>query len=267
MSHRGLPAERDADGLRRRRLFSCALLLVLAGAQVVAQQPADAINTPEISFDGAPGAADCPFDPDAVASNPRPVFEHMQGGPAQAVSCAAFLDAHLPGWQDSPGAQSLVAPFVSHLLGDGTARGLQRHEVFIALLGDLERIEPGWRYSEALQPLLPGMILGSVVEDPFVANFWATTVQELDEHWRESETAKALAPTLYQLAAAEAREPPTTRNQRPGELLKRVSWPGYARLILATRVFDTWPKRISWTLLALVIVILAARRARRQEHA
>lgn len=243
-------------------MLAAALLTGAVGTSFAAGQ--DTFDL-EIPFE-APRAAECDIGAEVAIEDPQVVFPLMRTSEQQAVACAAMLEANVPGWEQQPGASELVAPFVSYLLGDGTARGLQRHEIFLALLGHLEAIEPGWRYSQALEPFVPEMILGSVVEDPFVADFWARTLPEANEDWQDSEAADAVLPAVYELAASEAEEPAATRNTRPMQLLKKLSWPSYARLVLATRVFDTWLKRVAFLGLAIGIVTLLVGRVRRRKH-
>lgn len=192
-----------------------------------------------------------------------PVFELMKSSREQAVACVGLLDRLVPGWHTAPGADQLVAPFVSYLLGDGTARGLQRHAIFIQLLGHLEKIAPDWRYREAVRAMMPEIILGSIVEDPFVADFWKTALREMDPEWRKTEAARALLPTIYRLAMEEENQPGGVRNKRPEQLLKEISWVRYARFYLATRVLDSWPKRVAWIFGILLVLALLLRRMRR----
>ena len=111
---------------------------------------------------------------------------------------------------------------------------------------------------------MPQIILASVVEDPFVANLWAGTLEEMDPDWRQSAAAESIVPELYALAVEQARRPPGPRNQRPGELLKDLSPSSHLKLVLATRVFDTWPKRALWAAFALTGLVLLTRRLRRK---
>jgi hypothetical protein len=184
----------------------------------------------------------------------------MRIGPDRAVACVAWLEKSEPGWQRSEAAQSLVAPFVSYLLGDGSARGMQRHAIFVELLGPLEKIAPDWRLRSEVRALMPEIILGSVVEDPFVADFWSTALDEMDSGWRHSPEAELLVPKLYELAILAQEKPPDRRNHRPSELLKVVSRMDYALLIWETQLFSTWPRRILWLLVALGLLGFAARR-------
>lgn len=215
----------------------------------------------------APQRAECAFEAGGEIGSPAPVFELMKTGPGQAVACAEFLDQRLPGWHRAEGADELMAPFVSYLLGDGTARGLQRHQIFIDLLGHLERIAPDWRLRDPVEALLPQIILGSVVEDPFVADFWATALPEIDQYWPQSEAAESVVPELYRRALQEESESAGTLNDRPKTALKRISRLHYARLQLATRVFDTWPKRLVAVSAVILFLVLAARAIRRRKRA
>lgn len=211
--------------------------------------------------------AECAYDPGDSGPDPGAVIALMKSGAEQAIACAEYLDGAAPGWQAGPRASELVSPFVSYLLGDGRQRGLHRHAIFIALLGHLEKIDPGWRYSDSLDDYLTEMILGSVVEDPFVADFWLTTLEEKDPNWRESEAARAAVSELYERALREETNPEGPRNDRPRMRLKELSWSRHARLILATRVLDTWPKRVAALMTVILLLAFAARAIRRKRHA
>lgn len=242
-------------------------MLALVATCQVTNAAAEERWTLEIPFDSARQQAECPFEPNDLTQGPQAVIDYMKDGAAEAVACVEWLDEHLPGWQQSPGADQLVAPFVSYLLGDGTRKGLERHAIFVHLLGHLEKIEPGWRYDPSVREHMPQLVLASTVEDPFVADFWSTALREMDPDWRDSEAANSVVPKLYERALEEAAEPPTTRNERPGELLRQVSWPSYARLKVYTIALDTWPKRALSFTLTILIVALAARTIRRRKKA
>jgi hypothetical protein len=196
--------------------------------------------------------------------DPAVVFERMKQSSELAVACVTYLDRQMPDWHQAQGASDLVVTFVEYLLGDGTLRGLQRHEIFIELMGPLEKIDPGWRWSPALDPLMPRIILESAVEDPFVADFWNTVLQEGPEDWRDSDAADSVVPDLYQHALQEANEPAVSRNHRPKSLLLELSWPQYLRLQIVTRVLDSWPKRILSIAILLFLLAWAALRLRRR---
>lgn len=244
-------------------LAAVAAMGSAAGEEGPAANRDDERFTVEIPFDAGPPRAKCGFETDDELEHPAPLFEIMMAGPEPAAACVAFLQENLPNWHDADGAERLVAPFVSYLLGDGTARGMQRHAVFIDLLGPLEKIAPDWRLRQSVKAMMPRIILGSVVEDPFVANFWLTTLREMDEDWRESEAARSLVPALYDLARAEEFAPGPI-NDRPRTLLRELSWTAYARLWLATKVFDTLPRRIFWASTALLFTAFAAFQLRRR---
>jgi hypothetical protein len=255
--------------LRFAKRFLCglanlSLIVFYLGGSTVASDESEVQFTPEIPFEFSPRKAVCPIEQSAALDDPAPVFQRMATGPELAVACVAFLEQTMPGWHQADGAKRLVAPFVSFLLGDGTARGLERHTIFIDLLGHLEKIAPDWRHYDSVHGLMSQMILGSVVADPFVADFWSTTLSEMDPDWRGSDAAEALRPAVYQLALEEEWDRTGPINQRPKRLLKDLSWASYTKLILATRVFDTWPKRILWISLALLMLFFAARRLRRR---
>jgi hypothetical protein len=114
-----------------RALIVTALVAILASSDAGAQvpPPGEEAWTVDIPFDAVTEAVDCPFDPQEVDARPGPVFQYMQKGSAEASACVAFLDTHLPGWQNDSGADELVVPFVGYLEGDGTAYGLQQHAV------------------------------------------------------------------------------------------------------------------------------------------
>ena len=207
---------------------------------------------------------ECAVDSPDTHEGPAPIFDLMKSSREQAVACVAVLDAHFPSWHDAPGADELVVPFVTYLLGDGTARGLQRHAIFIQLLGHLEKIAPGWRLRDSVEAMLPEIILGSVVEDPFVANFWETALPEIDQQWQDSKAARSVVPAVYDLALIEETDEAGVRNPRPKAVLKELSWTSHARLVLATRVFDSWPKRILWMSLAVLALGLLGRALRRR---
>lgn len=209
---------------------------------------------------------ECAVDTPEALEDPAPLFELMKSSREQAVACVALLDAEFPQWHDEPGADELVVPFISYLLGDGTARGLQRHAIFIQLLGHLEKIAPDWRLRDAVEALLPEIILGSLVEDPFVANFWQSALPEIDQQWRDSDAAETVLPTVYQLALVEETDAAGVRNPRPSALLKELSWISHARLVLATKVFDSWPKRILWILLVALLLGFAFRTYRKRKQ-
>ena len=109
------------------------------------------------------------------------------------------------------------------------------------------------------------IILATVVEDPFVAHFWTTTLQEMDPEWRQSEAAVALAPAIYERALDEATKTTGPPNARPAELLRELSWLRYAWLNVYTTAFDSWPKRIGGGVL-LLLVVLAVFRLFRRKH-
>lgn len=222
---------------------------------------------PPIPLEEAGRAAEC----DPVAENQlqqlAAIFEFMKTGPAHAVACVAWLEDNAPGWHHAEGAAGLVVPFVTFLLSDGSVQGMMRHQIFVDLLGHLEKIEPGWRYDPRARELMPRIVLASTVEDPFVAHFWSTTLREMDPDWRDSEAAKSALPTLYRLALEEETEAGGPSNERPKALLKEVSWWGHARLQLATRVFDSWPKRILGLSIAILIFVFATVAVRRRSRA
>ena len=102
------------------------------------------------------------------------------------------------------------------------------------------------------------------MEDPFVADFWRSAVEEADLGWKESDAARSVLPELYELAFAQSQRPEERQNQRPKSLLRELSWIQHTRLVLVTRVFDTWPKRIVWISISLLLMIFAARYLRRR---
>lgn len=239
--------------------LALAAALFIVGAHARTAASGQETWTLEIPIDSDAEPADCPFDPAEVGAGPEAIFQYMQEGPAEASACAAFLDRHFPGWQSSDGAAVLVAPFVAYLLGDGRAKGMQRHAIFVNLLGYLEDIAPDWRLRPAVREMAPRIILGSVVEDPFVANFWTSVLDEMESDWRHSELAESALPGLYQLAVTEQQKPLSQRNVRPRELLKQLSWPEYGRLLWETEVFSSWPRRLLWILIAIALLGLAGR--------
>ncbi len=258
----------SAVSVRAKRCRQCSLAILasltaaVAGAQVPG--PGEQSFTVEIPFDAAVQAADCPYEREITRGNLEPAFEYMKQGSAEAVACVAVLEEFTPDWHGAEGADSLVVPFVEYLLGDGSARGMQRHAIFISLLGPLEKIAPDWRWRPEVRAKMPEIILASVIEDPFVANVWATALPEMAEDWGESEAARELIPTIYELALAQAERPPGPRNDRPAKLLRELSWLSHARLVMATRVFDTGPKRIVFLMAALLLMALVALILRRR---
>ena len=210
-----------------------------------------------VPFEEAGRVAECDPVSENQLQEPATLFEFMKTSPARAVACVAWLEDKAPGWHGAEGAAGLVVPFVTFLLGDGSVQGMKRHQIFVDLLGHLEKIEPGWRYDPRVRELMPRIVLASTVEDPFVAHFWSTTLQEMDPDWRDSEAANSALPALYRLALEEETETGGPSNERPKALLKEVSWWGHARLKLATRVFDSWPKRILLLSIAILILVVA----------
>lgn len=252
--------------LSRQGVFAAAFAAVLSGLSAGAAAQAEGQGRLEFEVDPLePRRVECAFEAAGEIVSAAPVFDLMKTGPGQAVACAEFLDEKLPGWHGAAGADELVAPFVSYLLGDGSARGLQRHQIFVDLLGHLEAIAPDWRLRDSVEALLPQIILGSVVEDPFVANFWSVALPEIDQRWPESGAARSVVPELYRRAVLEAQESGGTPNDRPKMALKEISWSSYSRFQLATRVFDTWPKRLAVISAALipVLAVVALRRRKR----
>lgn len=247
------------------RLLAAIATLLLQPLLLAAQEPPPfSLGSP---LDAKTRETRCAPLPEGAPPALGPVLELMQASEPLAVACAELLDAQVPGWHQSPESTVLVVPLVTYLLGDGRARGMERHAVFIDLLGHLEKIEPGWRFDPAVAPLMEQMILGSLVEDPFVANFWATSLQEMDPEWKQSETASALKTTLYQLAREQALKESGPENTRPAELLREISWPDYARFVVAERWLDDWPKRALAILLVLGLIYLAVRRSKRRKKA
>lgn len=238
------------------------LLLLLFTDIVVASEAPLSADDPDAFFVPSPfeaqsGQVDCPVESQVDLADLAPVVELMQEGPEQAVACVRFLDEHFPGWTSVDSAQGLVGPFVSYMLGDGTTRGLQRHAIILDLLGPLQTIAPDWRRRDEVDERLSEVLLGSVVEDPFVANFWRETVQEADLNWKYSVAARSLVPELYDLAFEQAQRPAERRNERPKALLKELSRVQHARLVMMTRVLDSWPKRLFWIfILTLALVFL-----------
>jgi hypothetical protein len=112
---------------------------------------------------------------------------------------------------------------------------------------------------------MPGIILASVVADPFVADFWTTALDEMDGNWKTSTVAKSTLPELFQLAVTEQQKPLSQRNVRPRELLKELSGPEYGRLLWETEVFSTWPRRLLWILIAIALLGLAGRHILRRQ--
>ncbi|MDX1557194.1 MAG: hypothetical protein R3212_14285, partial [Xanthomonadales bacterium] len=187
---------------RKSALFRAAFAVLLVAGSAAAQVPAPGEEawTLEIPIDARAQTERCPFEAPASDEDLGPVFEYMKRGPVEAVACVNFLEEHTPGWHGAEGAEVLVAPFVEHLLGDGTARGMQRHTIFVDLLGHLEKIAPDWRWRPEVREKMPDIILASVVEDPFVADVWARTLPEMDGDWQQSDAARLLIPALYRLA-------------------------------------------------------------------
>lgn len=220
---------------------------------------------PVPSFEPEPRPAECSVAAPELSRDLSAVFTAMASGPGQAAACVAALETSLPGWEQAEGAERLIGPFIDHLLGDGRARGLQRHQVFIDLLGHLENIEPGWRFHPAAKARMPEIILASTVEDPFVAHFWSTTLQEMDPEWRESDTAGSLVSEIYERALHEETKPAGPRNERPGTLLKELSWQRWAALRVYTTLLATWPKRIVSAVVVLLLLIVTARALRRRK--
>lgn len=220
---------------------------------------------PVPSFEPEPRPAECSVVVPELSRDLSVVFTVMAARPGQAAACAAALDTSLPGWEQAEGAERLIGPFIDHLLGDGTARGLQRHQVFIDLLGHLENIEPGWRFHPAAKARMPEIILASVVEDPFVADFWSTALREMDPEWHESDTAGSLVPEIYEWALHEETKPAGPRNDRPGALLKELSWQRWAALQLYTALLASWPKRIVSAVVLLLLLIVSVWALRRRK--
>lgn len=220
---------------------------------------------PVPSFEPEPRPAECSVVAAELSRDLSAVFTAMASGPGQAAACVAALETSLPGWEQADGAERLIGPFIDHLLGDGTARGLQRHQVFIDLLGHLENIEPGWRFHPAAKARMPEIILASTVEDPFVAHFWSTTLQEMDPDWRETDTARMLISAIYERALQEETRSAGPRNQRPAALLKTLSWPRYAWLKVYAGALASWPKRIVSTVVVVLLLIVTFRALRRRK--
>ena len=248
---------------------NCMVVLLLGGLStgsgVLAFSESEEPFSVQNPFEAVTHEAECIVDQQGDLEELTVVFEKMKEGSQQAVACVRFLEGRHPGWQTSEGAQGLVGSFVSYLLGDGTSRGLQRHAIFLDLLGQLEKIAPDWRLRDEVDERLPEIILGSVVEDPFVANFWRSAVEEADLGWRETAAARSILPELYSLAVTQAQRPENLRNKRAKALLKELSWARHTRLILATRVYDTWPKRVLWVAIILLALIFMARWMRRRK--
>lgn len=220
---------------------------------------------PVPSFESGPRLAECTAVAPDSSRDLSAVFTTIASGQAQAVACVALLETAMPGWQQAEGAERLVGPFIDYLLGDGTARGLQRHQVFIDLLGHLEEIEPGWRFHPAARARMPEIILASVVEDPFVADFWSTALREMDPGWRETETAHAMVPAVYDRALKEETKSAGPRNARPAALLRELSWPRYAWLKVYAGALAAWPKRIVSALALMLLLIVMTRALRRRK--
>lgn len=230
------------------------MLLVAAGLSANTES-AETPWTLNLDID-AVVAGSCPFEQSQPDSLPAGIFDYMAQDSGQALACVEWLDANFPGWHNAEGARALVVPFVRFLLGDGSNHGLQRHVVFLGLLGSLEKIEPGWRFDASVQALMPEMILGSIVEDPFVADFWSRTLGEMDPDWKQTSTARALAPQIYELAvedAAPGQRPPSGRAKM---LLKEISWPAWARLVVSTKLLNSWPKRAAVFTAAMLLIFI-----------
>jgi hypothetical protein len=242
------------------RLFAC---LLTVSPLVAFAQTAETFDVPS-PFEVQIGEAECPVADEGDFADLTPAIEFMKQGPEQAVACVKYFENRFPNWHRLDRAQSLVGPFVSYLLGDGTTRGLHRHEIFLDLMGPLQEIAPDWRRRDEVDERLADIILGSVVEDPFVADFWRSAVEEADLGWKESDAARSVLPELYELAFAQSQRPEERQNQRPKSLLRELSWIQHTRLVLVTRVFDTWPKRIVWISISLLLMIFAARYLRRR---
>ncbi len=248
------------------RLFALLISSLFAVSSVGVLGQPETFSVPD-PFEARQAQSGCPAGGAAGSPDLQALIDAMAAGAEQAMACVRVADELFPGWEDNQAAQNLVGPFVTFMLGDENARGLQRHEAIIRLLGPLQNIAPDWRLREEIDQQLSEVLLGSVVEDPFVSNFWRETLEEADLEWPDSEAAKSLVPRLYELALAEAGQPEERRNQRPRELLREISRFQYTRFFLATEVFDTWPKRIIWTLVTIMFLVLIVRRIRRRQAA
>lgn len=257
----------EKNGMRAFLTWGLAALVVTMawGRSTGASAESSEAFTPASPFDVQPRRVECQQPPGTWPANLARAFELMLVGPEKAVACAKWLDRTMPGWREAPGTENLVVPFVKYLLGDGTSRGLQRHQIFIDLLGPLEDIAPGWRFDPRVKALMPEIILGSTVEDPFVAHFWTTTLQEMDPDWRETDTAQAMLSAVYERALNEATKPAGPRNERPAALLKTLSWPRYAWLKVYAGAFASWPKRIVSTVVVLLLLVVTFRALRRRK--
>lgn len=233
-------------------LLPCALMLNAMCA--LAQTDSAAAFQVKSPFEDLANGVECPVDASRLTLNLTPVFEAMMQGPKEAAACARALDASRPDWHREDGADVLVAPFLRYLLGDGVARGMQRHDDFINLLGHLQKIAPNWRLRDEMDAILEEALIESVAQDPFVADFWRQAVEEGHLGWRESEEAKAVMPVIYALAVIQQQRTDGLINKRPKMLLKELSWLQYAKLIFETRLWDSWLKRALWILLLLFIV-------------
>lgn len=216
-------------------------------------------------FDELAAEQPCPVSEADRAGGIKPAIELMKQGPRVAAACGRYLDENYPEWVDSEEAEVLVEPLLAYLLGDGVARGMQRHDDFINLLWHLQRIAPDWRLRDDVDDILYEAIIESVAQDPFVADFWRSAIEEADLGWRESEEAKAALPVIYELAVEQQQRTDGLINERPKNLLRELSWPSYAKLILETRVFDTLLKRILILvgLLMLIAFLVATLRRRK----
>ena len=191
-------------------------------------------------FDLERDTNDCPVNASEVVRNLSPYFEAMKLGPEEAAACAELLDANMPDWHQREESKELVEPILGFLLGDGVARGMNRHADFINLLGHLQKIAPDWRLRQEVDDILEQAIIESVAQDPFVAEFWRDAIDEGYLGWQETERAESLLPEIYELAVTQQQRNDGLINDRPKMLLKELSWPSYAKLIFETRVIDTY---------------------------
>ena len=86
-----------------------------------------------------------------------------------------------------------------------------------------------------------------------MAEFWRDAIDEGHIGWQQSAEAESALPLIYERAVVQQQHTDGLSNDRPKELVKELSWPTYAKLIVETRVVDSWPKR---TLIILLILAL-----------
>ena len=240
----------------------CILLLLLVGA-AMAQEQTQVFEVAS-PFDLESDGDECPVSASEVVRNLSPYIEAMKLGPKEAAACAELLDANMPDWHQREESKELVEPILGYLLGDGVARGMNRHADFINLLGHLQKIAPDWRLRQEVDDILEQAIIESVAQDPFVAEFWRDAIDEGYLGWQETERAASMLPEIYELAVTQQQRTDGLINDRPKLLLKELSWRSYAKLIFETRVIDTWPKRIGLTFLVLGLFVWTGRRLRRR---